>query len=74
MTILIWTAAKAKGIIVTNTPDVLNDATAEISMLLLLGAARRAYEGEHQIRTDAGRIGAQRFSWVNRSPVKSWAS
>ena len=46
-------AAKAKGIIVTNTPDVLNDATAEISMLLLLGAARRAYEGEHQIRTDS---------------------
>ena len=46
-------AAKAKNIIVTNTPDVLNDATAEISMLLLLGAARRAYEGEHQIRTDS---------------------
>ena len=39
--------AKAKGIIVTNTPDVLNDATAEIAMLLMLGAARRAYEGEH---------------------------
>ncbi len=46
-------AAKANNIIVTNTPDVLNDATAEISMLLLLGAARRAYEGEHQIRTDS---------------------
>jgi len=44
-------AAKARGIIVTNTPDVLSDATAEIAMLLLLGAARRAYEGEHQIRT-----------------------
>ncbi len=46
-------AAKAKNIIVTNTPDVLNDATAEIAMLLLLGAARRAFEGEHQIRTDS---------------------
>ncbi|WP_299880568.1 D-glycerate dehydrogenase [uncultured Cocleimonas sp.] len=46
-------AAKARNIIVTNTPDVLNDATAEIAMLLLLGAARRAYEGEHQIRTDS---------------------
>ncbi|MEH6456740.1 MAG: D-glycerate dehydrogenase [Cocleimonas sp.] len=45
-------AAKAKGIQVTNTPDVLNDATAEIAMLLLLGAARREYEGETQIRTD----------------------
>ena len=38
-------AAKKKGIVVTNTPDVLTDATAEIAMLLILGAARRATEG-----------------------------
>ena len=38
-------AAKKKNIIVTNTPDVLTDATAEIAMLVLLGAARRAKEG-----------------------------
>ena len=38
-------AAKKKNIIVTNTPDVLTDATAEIAMLLILGAARRAPEG-----------------------------
>ena len=38
-------AAKKKGIVVTNTPDVLTDATAEIAMLLILGAARRAPEG-----------------------------
>ena len=37
--------AKKKNIIVTNTPDVLTDATAEIAMLLILGAARRASEG-----------------------------
>lgn len=43
-------AAKAKGVIVTNTPDVLSDATAEIAMLCLLGAARRASEGERLIR------------------------
>lgn len=43
-------AAKARGIIVTNTPDVLADATAEIAMLLMLGAARRASEGERLIR------------------------
>ena len=43
-------AAKKKGIIVTNTPDVLTDATAEIAMLCLLGAARRASEGERLIR------------------------
>ena len=43
-------AAKRRGIIVTNTPDVLTDATAELTMLLMLGAARRASEGERLIR------------------------
>ena len=43
-------AAKQKGLIVTNTPDVLSDATAEIAMLLMLGAARRASEGERMVR------------------------
>jgi glyoxylate reductase len=38
-------AAKKRNIVVTNTPDVLTDATAEIAMLLILGAARRAPEG-----------------------------
>ena len=38
-------AAKDRNIIVTNTPDVLTDATAEIAMLLILGTARRASEG-----------------------------
>ena len=38
-------AAKQKGIAVTNTPDVLTDATAEIGVLLILGACRRASEG-----------------------------
>jgi len=37
--------AKKRNIVVTNTPDVLTDATAEIAMLILLGAARRAKEG-----------------------------
>jgi lactate dehydrogenase-like 2-hydroxyacid dehydrogenase len=44
-------AARERGIIVTNTPDVLTDATAEIAMLLMLGAARRASEGERLIRS-----------------------
>ncbi len=43
-------AAKARGIVVTNTPDVLSDATAEIATLLILGAARRAGEGERLVR------------------------
>ena len=38
-------AARAKEISVTNTPDVLTDATADIQILLLLGASRKAYEG-----------------------------
>lgn len=46
-------AAKRRGIIVTNTPDVLSDATAEIAMLLMLGAARRASEGERLVRSQA---------------------
>jgi lactate dehydrogenase-like 2-hydroxyacid dehydrogenase len=47
-------AARAKGIAVTNTPDVLTDATADIQILLLLGASRKAYEG---------RIAAEKQNW-----------
>ena len=47
-------AAKEKGITVTNTPDVLTDSTADIQILLLLGASRKAYEG---------RIAAETQSW-----------
>jgi lactate dehydrogenase-like 2-hydroxyacid dehydrogenase len=43
-------AARAKGIVVTNTPDVLSDATAELTMMLMIGAARRAGEGERLVR------------------------
>jgi lactate dehydrogenase-like 2-hydroxyacid dehydrogenase len=45
------TAAKVRGLIVTNTPDVVSDATAELTMMLMLGAARRASEGERLVRT-----------------------
>ena len=44
-------ALKERGIAVTNTPDVLSDATAEIALLLMLGAARRAVEGDRLVRT-----------------------
>ncbi len=43
-------AAKDAGIVVTNTPDVLSDATAEIAMLCMLGAARRGAEGDAMVR------------------------
>jgi glyoxylate reductase len=48
-------AATARGIVVTNTPDVLTDSTADIAMLLLLGAARRASEGDAMVRNDQWR-------------------
>jgi len=43
-------AAKAAGVAVTNTPGVLTDATADIALTLLLMAARRAGEGERELR------------------------
>ncbi len=43
-------AAKKRGLIVTNTPDVLSDATAELTIMLMLGAARRGGEGERLVR------------------------
>lgn len=46
-------AAKARGIVVTNTPDVLSFATAEIAFTLMLMAARRAGEGERMVRARA---------------------
>lgn len=43
-------AAKGQGLVVTNTPHVLTDCTADIAMLLLLMSARRASEGDRLIR------------------------
>ena len=50
-------AAKKRNIVVTNTPDVLTDATAEIGVLLILGACRRAAEG-----IDSARQGSWKWS------------
>tara|TARA_X000001036_G_C20657464_1_gene797577 strand:+ start:19 stop:993 length:975 start_codon:yes stop_codon:yes gene_type:complete len=43
-------SAKKNEVVVTNTPEVLTDCTADIAMLLLLGVARRGSEGEHHVR------------------------
>ena len=43
-------ACRQFGIVVTNTPEVLTDATAEIALTLMLMVARRAGEGERQVR------------------------
>ncbi len=54
-------AAKDRGIIVTNTPDVLSDATAEVAMLLMLGAARRASEGDRLVRSGGWKLWSPAF-------------
>lgn len=54
-------AAAKRGILVSNTPDVLTDATADITLLCLLGAARRAHEGTTMLRT---------HSWVGWTPTQ----
>ena len=46
-------AAARVGIAVSNTPDVLTDATADIALTLLLATARRAGEGERMVRSGA---------------------
>ena len=43
-------AAKKRNIVVTNTTDILTDATAEIAILLILGASRRVVEGMRWVR------------------------
>ncbi len=46
-------AARAAGVIVSNTPDVVTDATADIAMTLILMTCRRAGEGERLVRRGA---------------------
>lgn len=53
-------AAKARGIVVTNTPDAVLEPTAEIAILCMLGAARRASEGERLVRANG---------WTGWSPT-----
>lgn len=43
-------AARARGLVITITPDVLSEACADIAMMLLLGAARRAGEADRLVR------------------------
>ena len=46
-------AATARGVVVTNTPDVLTEATADLAFALLLGSARRLVEGDRLVRSGA---------------------
>jgi glyoxylate reductase len=55
-------AARARGIAVTNTPGVLTDATADITMTLLLTVTRRALEGSDVVRT--GKFAGWNPTWM----------
>jgi glyoxylate reductase len=44
-------AARQRGIVVTNTPDVLTDATADLTWALILATARRVIEGDRLVRS-----------------------
>ena len=44
-------SAKEKNVVITNTPNVLNDAVAEITILLMLAACRKAYEGSNIVKS-----------------------
>ena len=61
-------AAKARGVAVTNTPGVLTDATADLALTLILMAARRAGEGEREVR--AGRWTGWGPTHLNGSSLK----
>ena len=52
-------AATERGIVVTNTPDVLTEATADLAWALLMAAARRLGEGERLVRAGSGRAGVR---------------
>ncbi|HEX4490842.1 MAG TPA: D-glycerate dehydrogenase [Acidimicrobiia bacterium] len=54
-------AAAARGVVVTNTPDVLTEATAELTWALILAAARRVVEGDTLVR---------RGEWKGWSPTQ----
>lgn len=54
-------AAKARGIVVTNTPDVLTNATADLTWALILAVARRVVEGDQLVR---------RNQWTGWSPTQ----
>jgi len=54
-------ACRARGVVVTNTPDVVTNATADLAMALLLAAARRVAEGDRLIREGGWRHAAPDF-------------
>jgi len=59
-------AAAKRGIVVTNTPDVLTDDTADLTIALLLAVPRRLSEGERLLRAGKWRGWSPTFMMGNR--------
>ena len=57
-------AARRAGVAVCNTPGVLDETTADLAFLLILAAARLAWEAERDLRAGAGRAGASTSTWA----------
>jgi len=70
---------RARGILVTNTPDVLTDATADLAWALILAVARRLHEARRSRAPERGTGGSRRSSSVSpsragRSESTAWAA
>ena len=63
-----------RAIMVTNTPDVLTDATADLTWALLLAVARRVAEGDAYVRSGIGPGGRRRRCWERMCRGKRWVS
>jgi lactate dehydrogenase-like 2-hydroxyacid dehydrogenase len=57
-------AATARGIVVTNTPDVLTDSTADLTWALILAVARRVAEGDAFVRAGEWKTAFSLQSWL----------
>ena len=66
-------AAARRKIPVAYTPGVNHEATADIAMLLLLGASRRAYEAQELVRSGAWKPLSPDMSWAGKSVERSSA-
>src|SRR5262249_47635622 len=61
--------ARARGIIVTNTPGVLTEDTADMTMALMLAVPRRLAEGTALLQDSAQHLGGSSPAWVLRHPI-----
>ena len=64
-------AAARRKIAIAYTPGINQEATADIAMLLMLGASRRVYEAQEILRTGAWRLSIRTCCWAGKSVEKS---